>query len=303
MKPPSLSVIVVTYRREQVLCDTLSHLLAQNYPESEILVVDQAPDHEPATRDFLRGVADTICYIAIDEVGICHARNVGIETARGDIIAFFDDDVIPAPNLIFLHARHYADPAVGGVTGPLHLDTAQARGPVRIVPGANVQRSPLPSEPVHADSVTGCNMSFRAAILRSIGGFDEGYIMMARREETDVSQRVLALGYRILFDPDARVEHLLTSTGGSRVNRAKEEQYAYGWYHNHAYYFAKHLPLWQLPLFLRYQFGPLLYRRMWQEKRTHLLHPALAGMSDGFRQGRRARRAMLAQLEAARSRL
>ena len=70
MKPPSLSVIVVTYRREQVLCDTLSHLLAQNYPESEILVVDQAPDHEPATRDFLRGVADTIRYIAIDEVGI-----------------------------------------------------------------------------------------------------------------------------------------------------------------------------------------------------------------------------------------
>ncbi len=292
MHMPALSVIVVTYRREQVLCDTLSHLLAQEYADWELIVVDQSPDHAPATRDFLRQTSDRLVYLPIDQVGICHARNVGIQAARGDVLVFFDDDIIPAPDLLAIHARHYGDPSVGGVTGPMRLDPSKADGPIRIVAGAEVRRGPLPPGPVHTDSANGCNMSFRLPLLRSIGGFDEGYIMMARRDETDVSQRILALDHRLIFDPEARVEHLVTASGGSRDNRAQERQYAFGWYHNHAYFFAKHMPIWQAPIFLRYQLGPLLYRRVWQENRPQLLAPGLAGITDGIRKGRKARRAM-----------
>lgn len=295
MSLPTLSVAVVTYLREKMLCDTIEYLLSLDYPDWELLVVDQTQEHEPATLEFLHQVSHRIRYLRIDQVGMCHARNVAIEAAEGDVVLFCDDDIVPAPALLHVHARHYDDPSVGGVSGPTHLEPAPEDGPIHVLSGGLARREPFPSSVVETDSANGCNMSFRRHALLAIGGFDEEYIGRAHREETDASLRVRGLGYRLLFDPEARVEHLVFPSGGSRADLAQERGKEYAWHHNNAYFFGKHMPLWQLPAFARYQLGPLLYRQVWQKRRTHVVRPALAGLSDGFRLGRKARRQMLAQ--------
>ena len=296
---PFCSVVVPTYQREQVLCDTIAYLLDLSYPHYELIVVDQTPLHEPQTEQFLLQVAPRIRYIQIDQVGMCHARNVGIEAAKGDIILFCDDDIISPPDLLTNHVRHYRDPAVGGVTGPSGFQPVD--GPLSIAHGGETPRHPLPTTVVEAESAQGCNMSFRKQILVRIGGFDEGFIIHARREETDASLRVRALGYRILFDPQVRIEHLAFPSGGGRAFIHQEKLYFFGLFHNRAYYFGKHFSLWQLPYFLYYQLRLLLYR-LWQRRRVnflYLLYPWLTGLADGLWRGRKARRQMRDQLEQA----
>ena len=292
---PFCSVIVPTYQREQVLCDTIAYLLDLSYPHYELLVVDQTPLHEPQTEQFLLQVAPRIRYIQIDQVGMCHARNVGIEAAKGDIILFCDDDIIPTPDLLTNHARHYRDPAVGGVTGPSGY---QPDGPLSIVRGGEISRHPLPTTVVETESAQGGNMSFRKQILVRIGGFDEGFISHARREETDASLRVRALGYRILFDPQASIEHLAFPSGGGRAFTNQERRFLFGMLHNQAYYFGKHIPLWHLPFFLYYQFLRL-GRQVKHRRRVSLLFPGVMGLADGLWRGRKARRQMRSHLEQA----
>ena len=60
---PFCSVVVPTYQREQVLCDTIAYLLDLSYPHYELIVVDQTPLHEPQTEQFLQQVMPRIRYI------------------------------------------------------------------------------------------------------------------------------------------------------------------------------------------------------------------------------------------------
>ena len=302
---PFCSVIVPTYQREQVLCDTIAYLLDLSYPNYELIVVDQTPLHEPQTEQFLLQVAPRIRYIQIDQVGMCHARNVGIKAAKGDILLFCDDDIIPTPDLLTNHVRHYRDPAVGGVAGPCGF---QPDGPFYLVrdfylirgQGGEIPRHPLPTTVVETEGAPGGNMSFRKQILVCIGGSDEGFIIRAHKEDIDLSIRVRALGYRILFDPQAKIEHLDFPSGGSRAFIKQEKRFLFGVLHNQAYFFAKHIPLWQLPYFLYSQLGGrLLYSQIWQRRRVDFLRPGLTGLADGLWRGWKARRQMRDQLEQA----
>ena len=50
---PLISVVIPTYRREKMLCDSIQDVLQQDYPNFEVLVVDQTGDHQPETQTFL----------------------------------------------------------------------------------------------------------------------------------------------------------------------------------------------------------------------------------------------------------
>ncbi|HXH13640.1 MAG TPA: glycosyltransferase [Alphaproteobacteria bacterium] len=279
---PFVSVVVVTYQREQVLVDTLGHLLRQNYPAWELLVVDQTPSHAVETEGFLTTQACRLRWIRLARPSMTHARNVGLQAARGDIVLYCDDDVIPQPGLLAAHARHYADPTVGGVTG---RTTASLGAPQesagKVQPNGWVIAHPDAATPSETDTLFGCNMSWRRGLLLRIGGFDEGYIMRAHREETDVSLRVRRLGYRLIYDPEAAVEHLV-APGGSRM---AEHQHVYGWYHNNAYFYSKHFAPRALLGFLRIQLGHLIVRLVLGGRHFDAVVPSLRGLVDGYRAG------------------
>jgi GT2 family glycosyltransferase len=138
------------------------------------------------------------------------------------------------------------------------------------------------------EAVFGCNMSWRREALLRVGGFDEAYIRRAHHEETDVSLRVRRLGYRLVYDPEAAVEHLV-APGGSRIGAGSPE-YAYGWHHNHAYFYSKHFAPRGLLSFLRIHIGHLVVRMVLGARQFHLIGPSLRGLVDGYRAGARKRR-------------
>jgi len=114
-----LSLIVCTYRRPAAVRRLLESLRAQTRPPDEILVVDASPDEETATvvsRVLLPGLS---CHRVPEEArGLTRQRNWGIARARGEVIAFLDDDTVPEPEyfaeVLACFDRHPGAVGVGG---------------------------------------------------------------------------------------------------------------------------------------------------------------------------------------------
>ncbi len=104
---PLVSVIIPTYNREAELQRAVDSVLAQDYPELEIIVVDDAStravtlDLTPAARELLRWVA-----LATNSGGAT-ARNAGIDAARGEVVAFLDSDDVWTSDKLTLQIRTY----------------------------------------------------------------------------------------------------------------------------------------------------------------------------------------------------
>src|ERR1700682_2719309 len=99
MKNQSLvSIIIPTYNRAGVICQTIDNVLAQTYPETEVIVVDDGSVDN--TQEVLHKYGDRIRVIAQSNGGPASARNRGIEVSQGEIIAFQDSDDLWKPEKI-----------------------------------------------------------------------------------------------------------------------------------------------------------------------------------------------------------
>jgi glycosyltransferase involved in cell wall biosynthesis len=94
---PLISVVMPTRNRPTLLARAIASVQAQSYPNWELLVIDDAStDGTPALLSSLRSDAIRVC--AGPGKGVCAARNIGLAAARGDLIAYLDDDNIMHPN-------------------------------------------------------------------------------------------------------------------------------------------------------------------------------------------------------------
>ena len=98
-----VSIIVPTYNRENVIERALRSILRQTYSAYEVIVVDDGSTD--GTESVVTGLQDArIRYIALQEnQGVAHARNVGIQEAKYDYVAFLDSDDEWLPNKLELH--------------------------------------------------------------------------------------------------------------------------------------------------------------------------------------------------------
>ena len=124
MLAPFISVVIPTYGREEVLCETLNSVLQQDYSDAtgcqyEIIVVDQTVQHKPATQVYLDQLiaAKKIRYFQVNWASLPGARNYAVRRSRGDIILFLDDDVQLPAGCLAAHARNYERPDIGAVAG------------------------------------------------------------------------------------------------------------------------------------------------------------------------------------------
>ncbi|MFM7438114.1 MAG: glycosyltransferase family 2 protein, partial [Snowella sp.] len=103
---PSISVIVPTYHREAILLDTLADVLKQDYPNFEVLVIDQTPTHQPETEATLEKLAvnEQIRWFRVNWASLPSARNYGVRQSTGAIILFIDDDVQLPEGYLKAHA-------------------------------------------------------------------------------------------------------------------------------------------------------------------------------------------------------
>lgn len=218
----SVSVVIPTYRRGEVLLRTLDLLFRLAPPPGEILVVDQTEAHPPEVeRELQRLEAEgRIRCIHFSPPAIPRAMNVGLREARGTVVLFLDDDVVPAPGLVAAHAGRHGGPhaaVCGQVLQPGETPDPKAnQGPRGDGFRADLDFRFCGTEPAELRNVMAGNLSVSRAAALSVGGFDERFIGSAYRFETDFARRLLAAGHRILFAPEASVRHLRLSTGGTR---------------------------------------------------------------------------------------
>lgn len=213
---PLATVAICTRDRPDDLRRALDALMRLPDHGQEILVVD----NHPSTGDTLRLVRryPAVRYVREERPGLDVARNRALRDAAHDIVAFCDDDAVVEPEWLAGLCRNFSDPEVLCVTGltmPLELETeAQeffeqhspfGRGFRRVV--FDGQRdNPLVVGRVGA----GANMALRRSILDLVGPFDEALDAGTPTHsggDHEMFTRLLAAGYRIVYDPAALSWH------------------------------------------------------------------------------------------------
>ncbi|WP_443029116.1 hormogonium polysaccharide biosynthesis glycosyltransferase HpsN [Spirulina sp. CS-785/01] len=260
MNSPAISVIIPTYNREETLIETIDDVLQLDYPNFEVLVVDQTQNHKPETDQCLQQLADTekIQWFRLNWASLPGARNYGIRRSQGEIIVFIDDDVQLETDYLHHHARHYQRPEVGAVAGRVfdRMKLADSGGtltiedlpPQAMDPGIAWYYIDLVHtvKPQWVISARGCNMSYRREIFTQHGiWFDERFRGSAVREESDFALRFRQTGMKIWYDPDASLVHLGEETGGCHDISTRSLQYQITFYHNHFLMAQKNLTLGQ----------------------------------------------------------
>lgn len=230
-----ISIVIPTYGRDQVLLETIGHLLRLEPRAAEVIVVDQTPRHAPETELRLRQLDGdgSIRWLRLSRPSIPGAMNHGLVRASEEIVLFLDDDIVPDVRLAASHLLAYADGGVGLVAGRVLQPWDATIGRID-QPGFSSTRRCLVCEFI------GCNFSVKRALAVALGGFDENFVHVAYRFEADFADRLLAIGRRILFEPTARIHHLKAPAGGTRAYgdhlRTARPSHAVGEY----YYVLRH---------------------------------------------------------------
>ncbi|MGQ0799760.1 MAG: glycosyltransferase family 2 protein [Pseudomarimonas sp.] len=208
-----ISVVIPTYQREQVLLDTLEGLLALEPPVREILLVDQTPTHAAATSAHLSKLdaAGSIRWIRLPEPSVIGAMNHGLLQAKGEVVLFVDDDVVPTPNLAARHAEAQR-------LSPLVVGQVLQPGEIAEVLRVGESFRFNSTEGAWVSEFIGCNFSVNRILAIEAGGFDENFVGAAFRYEAEFSQRFTRLHGLIRFEPLASLRHLRASTGGTRAH-------------------------------------------------------------------------------------
>lgn len=207
---PSISVVVPTFDRQASLFRLLDALTRQSHPleDIEVIVVDDGSSDGTPARLRESRFPFALRAVSQEHAGPAAARNLGVATANGALIVFFDDDVVPATDAIERHvaAHHAAPDAV--VIGPM-LPPAGWRRPAWIrweeekllAQYDAMRRGDYPCTPRQLFTA---NASMPRSRFLESGGFD---VAFARAEDVELGYRLETLGLIFVFDPTARVWH------------------------------------------------------------------------------------------------
>jgi GT2 family glycosyltransferase len=197
---PSVSVIVCAYQAEDTIEECLWSLMELDYPDYEVLVVDDGSND--ATAKIARRFP--VRLLPRGRLGLSGARNVGLEEAEGEIIAYIDADAQADPDWLTYLALALEVPGTAGVGGPNPVppDDPPVAQCVARAPGGPIH---VLLDDERAEHVPGCNMAFWRERLMEIGGFDPIY--RAAGDDVDVCWKLLDRGYEIRFHPSALVWH------------------------------------------------------------------------------------------------
>ena len=225
-----ITAIVCTYNRCQSLLQTLESIVGSILPESvdwEVLVVDNN------SKDQTREVVESFCqcypgrfrYIFEPQQGHTRARNRGVREARGDILAFTDDDVIVDPTWLENLTSPLKNGQWGGAGGRILLADFQKpswlaiNGPHSLA--ASLAGFDLGDQPLPLDRPPfGASMAFKRGVFEKFGGFrtDLGRLgtNLIGNDDTEFCARIMGGGEKILYVPSAIVHH---AVGESRLTK------------------------------------------------------------------------------------
>jgi len=284
-----LSVIIVTYNRCKDLEECLNSLLNLDEPASEIIVVDS--NSTDCTRELVKNYS--VEYINIDERSMVKARNIGAQHAKGEVVAYLDDDVIVSRDWAKYILEPYEDKCVAGVVGRVvsydgekvvYLPSKHKEIGKVFSNGIILGNFDIPTQqPIEVDTVIGCNMTFRRKLLQRIGGFDENFRGSCFRDDTDVSLRLKKLNYKLVYHPKAVVRHKFKG-------KTVDNKWFYWTMYNHTYFYIKNFPPITLQKIIAYLFATFFPPQDYVKKTGIRIKPtplaityAIAGLINALR--------------------
>ena len=224
---PPVSVVVATCGRPDAVERCVRSVLACEYGNAEIVVVENRP-RSAATREMLLSQfarEPSLRYVEEPRPGASRARNAGLAVAEGHIVAFLDDDVVVDAAWLdhCVQAFEAADDiaCVTGLILPLTLESQSqllleqfatfGKGFHRKVYRLPDASSQDPLFPYTAGSIgSGANSAVLREAARELGGFDISLgpgTPAAGAEDLDLYVRLLQAGHCVVYEPSALVQH------------------------------------------------------------------------------------------------
>ena len=215
-RSPAVSVVICAYTEDRWddVVEAVASVRDQALAACETILVI---DHNPAMLERVRAeLSDVVAVENVEQRGLSGARNAGIAAARGEVIAFLDDDALAEPDWLERLAEAYEDPCVigvGGAVDPLWLEGRPAAFPEEFDWIVGCTYRGLPEATAKVRNAIGANMSFRAEVFARVGTFTSGIGRVGKRpvgcEETELCIRATRGRPNdvILYEPRARVRH------------------------------------------------------------------------------------------------
>ncbi len=266
---PMVSIIITAGKSSAYLEESIQQCLRLNYPSFEIIALpDESPSPCPlpqgrgesdlsacpqaeslkgnnALNSFGLGTdrnieGDIVKIIPTGKINPAAKRDIGAEAARGEILAFLDDDAYPSNNWLLNAVRNFADPEVAAVGGPAITPESdgllqQAGGIVYIswlVSGPYVYRY-MPKSFRYVEDYPTCNFLVRRQDFQQAGGFDTKF--WPGEDTFFCLKLVKQLERKIVYDPDVEVYHHRRALFEGHLRQIRN-------YARHRGYFAKRFP-------------------------------------------------------------
>lgn len=228
-----LSIIVCTRNRAGEITNCLPAVAEQvrEFEDVEVVVVDNGSTDD--TRDVIEALGRKFRYgfryVYEAEAGLCSARNRGRAEARGEILAYLDDDVQLGDGWVARVREHFlagkSDCLGGKVTAEM-----DAEPPFAIEDsmlwffqvtdfGDEARRLKFPEHPI------GCNMAFRTEVFDAVGGFDTNLKLYG--DETDFFRRASEAGFVMWYDPTAELSQRIPAERLT-IEELKSKSYKWG---------------------------------------------------------------------------
>ena len=231
-----VSVVIPAYRRPGQLDVLLEALTQQTYPSHliEVIVTDDGSD-PPLDPKIPEGLDVTVLRQERDGFGLARARNLGARSATGEVVVFFDADMLPETGWLEAHARpHHHHSPLAGIGPRTHVS--------RLEVGMDEIRSGTPIEELLADSgperpewilerwratddgrigddiwwgMSGGNFSVARGLFLDVGGYDEEGFKEWGGEDNDLGYRIYQRGAFVVPIHDAMAWHLGPATNDS----------------------------------------------------------------------------------------
>ena len=225
VSPPTVSIVVPTLARPAALRDALASLMSQETDRRftyEIVVVDNGCEPDAETHRMVAALAAdpraAVRCVHECRAGVARARNRGVAAARGEWIAFFDDDQIAEPRWLVTLLAAARTRSAACVGGAIALSLPSGAGALTALSRRLLGEQPFAGRTRPCDGrdipSTG-SLLIAKRLFQEAGGFDAA--MTAGGEDAEWVRRVLRRGERVVIAPAAVVHHVIPA---HRANHA-----------------------------------------------------------------------------------
>jgi GT2 family glycosyltransferase len=198
---PKVSVVVCSYDGAATLEECLRSLMALDYPDYEVILVDDGSrDNTPQ----IAAQFPQVIYLRQPNLGLSVARNVGARAANGEVVAYTDSDCVADEHWLLHLVQAMRAQEVRAIGGP-NISPPRDTWVAQCVAASPGNPSHVMLDDRHAEHVPGCNMAFDREVLLALGGFDPQFRQAG--DDVDICWRLLDAGYQIGYAPGAMVWH------------------------------------------------------------------------------------------------